>query len=32
MERIIATLTLRVDAMGELIQKNGWGRHRGKKR
>lgn len=32
MHRIIARLTLKVDAMDDLIQKNGWGLHSGKKR
>jgi putative transposase len=32
MHRIIAQLTLKVDAMEELIRKNGWGLHSGKKR
>jgi putative transposase len=32
MQRIIAKLTLKVDAMDELIRKNGWGPHNGKKR
>lgn len=32
MQRIIAKLTLKVDAMEELIRKNGWGLHSGKKR
>lgn len=32
MHRIIARLTLKADAMEELIRKNGWGLHSGKKR
>ena len=32
MHRIIAQLTLKVDAMEDLIRKNGWGLHSGKKR
>lgn len=32
MQRIIARLTLKVDAMEDLIRKNGWGLHSGKKR
>jgi putative transposase len=32
MHRIIARLTLKVDAMEDLIRKNGWGLHSGKKR
>lgn len=32
MQRIIANLTLKVDAMEDLIRKNGWGLHSGKKR
>lgn len=32
MQRIIAKLTLKVDAMEELIRKNGWGLHSDKKR
>lgn len=32
MQRIIAKLTLKVDAMEDLIRKNGWGLHSGKKR
>lgn len=32
MHRVIARLTLKVDAMDELIRKNGWGLHSGKKR
>lgn len=32
MQRIIAQLTLKVDAMEDLIRKNGWGLHSGKKR
>ncbi len=32
MQRIIAKLTLKADAMEELIRKNGWGPHNGKKR
>lgn len=31
MHRIIAWLTLKVDAMEDLIRKNGWGLHSGKK-
>jgi putative transposase len=32
MHRIIARLTLKADAMEDLIRKNGWGLHSGKKR
>lgn len=32
MQRIIAKLTLKVDAMDELIRKNGWGPRSDKKR
>ena len=32
MQRIIAKLTLKVDAMDELIRKNGWGLRSDKKR
>jgi hypothetical protein len=32
MHRIIAKLTLKVDAMDELIRKNGWGLRSDKKR
>ncbi len=32
MQRIIARQTLKIDAMDDLIQKNGWGLHSGKKR
>ena len=32
MHRIIAKLTLKVDAMDNLIRKNGWGPHSDKKR
>lgn len=32
MHRIIAKLTLKVDAMDNLIRKNGWGPHSAKKR
>ena len=32
MHRIIARLSLKVDAMEDLIRKNGWGLHSGKKR
>lgn len=32
MQRIIAKLTLKVDAMEDLIRKNGWGPHSDKKR
>ncbi|HEY9085423.1 MAG TPA: transposase [Candidatus Tyrphobacter sp.] len=32
MHRIIARLTLKVDAMEDLIRKNGWGLHSAKKR
>ena len=32
MHRIIARLTLKVDAMDELIRKNGWGLRSDKKR
>ena len=32
MQRIIAKLTLKVNAMEDLIRKNGWGLHSGKKR
>ncbi len=32
MRRIIATQALEIDAMKELIAKNGWGLHSGKKR
>src|SRR5579863_7979174 len=32
MHRIIAQLTLKVDAMEDLIRKNGWGLHSAKKR
>jgi len=32
MQRIIAKLTLKVDAMDDLIRKNGWGLHSDKKR
>lgn len=32
MQRIIAKLTLKVDAMDHLIRKNGWGPHSDKKR
>lgn len=32
MQRIIAKLTLKADAMEELIRKKGWGPHNGKKR
>jgi putative transposase len=32
MQRIIAKLTLKVDAVEELIRKNGWGPRSGKKR
>lgn len=32
MHRIIARLTLKTDAMEDLIRKNGWGLHSGKKR
>lgn len=32
MQRIIARLTLKVDAMDELIRKNGWGLRSDKKR
>lgn len=31
MHRIIARLSLKVDAMEDLIRKNGWGLHSGKK-
>jgi len=32
MHRIIAKLTLKVDAMDDLIRKNGWGLHSDKRR
>ena len=32
MQRIIARQTLKIDAMDELIRKNGWGLHGDKKR
>ncbi|MDQ2664110.1 MAG: transposase [Candidatus Eremiobacteraeota bacterium] len=32
MQRIIARQTIKLDAMEELIRKNGWGLHSGKKR
>ena len=32
MHRIIARLSLKVDAMEDLIRKNGWGLHSAKKR
>jgi putative transposase len=32
MHRIIAKLTLKVDAMDNLVRKNGWGPHSAKKR